>query len=439
VPGETNHITVTGVPGGILIEDAGAPLAGECAPQGGGRFCDGFFAGVDVYLGDGNDTLDHRVDGVAQGEAGDDDIRVSNGFFTMIGGPGADRLDATNAGGASVIYLDHTDGVTVRLNGLPDDGSAGEGDNVLGRVGGITGSRGDDFLEGASNIFGAEGDDTIVGSSSDDYLSGQDGDDDISGGEGNDRMLGDAGADVFRGGAGLDGVEYATAAPLRLTIGDGANDGAPGEGDDIRGDVEALSGGAGDDLLVGNDQANVLSGGFGHDVLRGAGGADLLLGWGDGDILDAGPGVDDVRSRLRRRGLDRALLRDGEPDRLNCAGRALFIEADAVDALSSCAPAPTVRARGRLRRHRRLTLIVRCPEDTAVPCRGRMWLEVRGGRKLSHRVRFGPVDAGARARVRLLVRGRVPRHRCVFAKAATRRTDGLQTRTVVSACAGRIG
>jgi hypothetical protein len=442
-PGETNAMTVRGVPGGILIEDTGAPLTGECTPQGGGRFCQGFFAGVDVYLGDGDDTLDHRVDGVAQGEAGDDDIRVSVGFFTLIGGPGADRLDATSAGGASVAYLDHTDGVTVRLNGLPDDGSAGEGDNVLGQVGGITGSRGNDFLEAGplgTSMFGDAGNDTLVGGPSHDYLSGQDGDDQISGGEGIDRMLGGNGADVFSGGGSLDSVEYITAAPLRLSIGDGANDGAAGEGDDIRADVESVSGGSGDDLIVGDEGANTLSGGPGHDVLRGEGGADQLLGWGDGDILDAGPGEDTVRSRLRRRGLDRALLTDGEADTLDCVGRALFIQADPVDVLRSCAPAPTVRAANpRLRRHRRLTLILRCPEDTTVACRGRVWLELRTGRKLSRRVRFGSLEAGERARVRVLVRGRMRGNRCAFAKTATRRDDGLETRTVVSSRVACLG
>jgi hemolysin type calcium-binding protein len=441
-PGETNSMTLRAVPGGILIEDTGAPLTGECAPQGAGRFCEGYFAGADVYLGDGDDTLDDRVFGVAQGEGGDDDIRVSNGFFTMIGGPGADRLDATNADGAGVTYLDRTDGVTVRLNGLADDGSAGEGDNVLGTITGITGSRGNDFLEaGASaiSIYGAEGDDTIVGGPMNDYLSGLDGDDDISGGEGDDSMLGGAGADVFTGGGGFDGVGYDTGAPLRLTIGDGANDGAAGEGDDIRADVEGVSGGGGDDLIVGDDAANSLSGGFGHDVLRGEGGADLLLGWGDGDVLDAGPGEDTVRSRLRRHGLDRALLTDGEADTLDCVGRAMFIEADADDALRSCAPAPTVRARGRLRRHRRLTLVLRCPEDTAVACRGRVWLELRSGRRVSPRVRFGPLEADERGRVRVLLRGRMRGRRCVDAKIATRRDDGLVTRTVVRSRVACLG
>lgn len=60
--------------------------------------------GVDVYLGDGNDTLDHRIDGTVLGEDGDDDIRVSGGYFKLLGGAGVDRLDATAAAGAGVSY-----------------------------------------------------------------------------------------------------------------------------------------------------------------------------------------------------------------------------------------------------------------------------------------------------------------------------------------------
>jgi hypothetical protein len=108
-PGETNAMTVTRSAGGIMIEDSGAPLMGECQPSGSGRFCPGTnFAAVDVFLGDGNDTLEHHFYGAVEGGAGDDDIRVRNGIFSLVGGAGADRLDATAASEASVSYLDHT-------------------------------------------------------------------------------------------------------------------------------------------------------------------------------------------------------------------------------------------------------------------------------------------------------------------------------------------
>ena len=45
-PGETNLMTVRLAPGGIVIEDTGAPLTGECEPSGTGRFCRGDHFGV---------------------------------------------------------------------------------------------------------------------------------------------------------------------------------------------------------------------------------------------------------------------------------------------------------------------------------------------------------------------------------------------------------
>ena len=443
-PGETNAMTVRRVTGGIVIEDTGAPLTGECTPAGAGRFCEGdYFGVVDVFLGDGNDSLRHEHYGAVDAGAGDDDIRVTGGLFSLLGGSGADRLDATGAMSANVDYSDHTAGVTVRLNGLADDGAAGEGDNVLGPVTGIGGGSGNDLLEAgprASGLFGGGGDDTLVGSPERDTLIGGDGDDQLLAGDGSDSLLGDAGADVLSGGPGLDEVSYYGAAPLRLSIGDGPNDGAAGEGDDIRGDVEGLNGGFGDDILIGDDDPNRLMGFGGQDVLRGEGGGDELFGWGDGDELDGGAGADVVSTRPRRNlagVLDRALLVDGEADRLSCNSAAPFIEADAVDSLSQCAPAVLVHRRGRMRSHRRVTLFVSCPPRTAVPCRGRLWIHLPGtrrhpsaGRKVSRVIRFGPIRKGHRKRIRVLIRGRLPRHGCVFATAVTRRNDGLATRTV---------
>ena len=125
------------------------------------------------------------MDGVAQGEAGDDDIRVSVGFFTLIGGPGLGLADAMSAGGASVAYLDHTTGVTVHGTGL-DDGLRGEGDNVLGQVGGITGSRATTSWRPKpvmTSIFGDAGNDTDRRRRAEHVLSAH-GTTSISGGEG---------------------------------------------------------------------------------------------------------------------------------------------------------------------------------------------------------------------------------------------------------------
>ena len=191
-------------------------------------------------------------------------------------------------------------------------------------------------------------------------------------------------------------------------------------------------------MLIGDGDANLLAGYRGRDVLRGGDGADQLLGWGDGDELDGGAGPDDVSTRARRLGgLDRALLSDGEVDELACNGAGALIEADADDELDACAPTPAIHARGRMRQGRRVTLFVRCAPDSAVPCRGRLWIHLQGirrdpqsGRRLSKVIRFGPIQEGERGRLRVLIRGRVPRTGYVYASAITTRNDGLDTRTV---------
>jgi hypothetical protein len=440
-PGETNVIAVTRVPRGIVISDSGAPLTGRCrVARSGGRFCRGEYDGVDVLLGDGDDRLEHSTAGGAiEGGPGDDDIRVTNGIYAITGGPGADRMDATGALTTSVSYADHTEAVTVRLNGLADDGAAGEGDNVLGPVTGLRGGAGNDSLEAGptgSGLFGEGGHDTLVGSPERDTLGGGEGDDALIAGEGDDFLRGDAGADVLAGGAGSDEVSYGGDQPLRLSIGDGANDGAAGEGDDIREDIEGLTGGFGDDLLIGDDDANRLIAYGGRDVLRGGGGADELMGWGDGDELDAGPG----RDRVEAGALDRPLLADGEVDRLDCRSRAPAIEADAFDLFRTCAPPVKVRPVGRVRAGRPLVLRARCPAESTVPCEGSVWIHLRRGRRISRAVHFGPIEPGGRGTATVRVR-RFPRTAmCLYATTRARRGDGFDSVTTtvsVFACLPR--
>jgi hypothetical protein len=429
-PGEHNAITVERFTRGIVITDDGAPLTGDCRPtrSGDGRFCPGRFGTVDVDLGDGDDTLTHRVGGSVEGGPGDDEIHATGGIYQLSGGPGRDLLDATGSTGASVSYADHTDSVTVRLNGLADDGAAGEGDNVLGPVTGITGGAGEDTLEAgptASGLSGGGGADRLVGSPERDAISGGDGDDELLGGDGNDYLTGDAGADDLSGGPGNDEASYGGSAPLQLSIGDGPNDGAAGEGDDIREDIEALAGGSGNDVLIGTAGPNRLIAYGGQDVLRGGAGPDELIGWDDGDELDAGPGPDRVQAGSR----DRPLLRDGEADRLDCRRHAPVIEADPVDVLLACTPALIVRARSPLRTDRRTTLVVRCPAESAVPCKGLVWANVYRGRRVSQRRRFGPIDPGERAIVHVGLSRRMRAGSCLLATARTRRGDGLDTVT----------
>ena len=75
--------------------------------------------------GDGNDTVIGRAgDDTVNGGPGDDALQeetAANGADVLSGGPGRDQVD----------YAQRASAVSVTLNGIADDGEAGERDNVL--------------------------------------------------------------------------------------------------------------------------------------------------------------------------------------------------------------------------------------------------------------------------------------------------------------------
>ena len=430
-PGEPNAITVHTEADGVVIEDSGAPLTGACEPTSPGRrICRGQFDDIVLQLGDGNDDLNLRdLGGSVDAGPGDDDIVVAGPPSQLLGGPGADLLDTRLAPGSAVSYRDHTAGVTVRLNGLADDGSAGEGDNVLGSLGSVEGGSGDDLLESgadSASLAGGAGNDTLVGSPEGESLLGQDGDDDISGGDGNDSLAGGAGKDLLSGGRGHDEASYAgSVTPLRLSIGDGPNDGAPGEGDDIQADVEDLVGGSRADVMIGSAARNRLVGLGGADRMFGRAGRDSLLGAGDGDRLDAGPGPDSVIAGAR----DRLLLDDGVRDRTDCRSSAPVIRADSRDTFKRCAPWVSVTRHGRARSGRSLQVSVLCRAPSAVACRGHFRIRIYRGRVISRTVHFGPIRPGRRVVVTVPLLRRVTWDRVLVAFGVSVRRDNVRSFT----------
>jgi Ca2+-binding RTX toxin-like protein len=131
-------------------------------------------------------------------------------------------------------------------------------------------------------VFGGDGNDTITGTAFDDVLYG---------GAGNDTFLAAAGldgADTFYGGDGTaDHVSYAArTAAVEVTMVDLANDGLPGENDDVAADIEIVTGGSGDDHLVGGAGDDTLNGGPGDDTLDGGYGSDVLSGNAGTDTVD---------------------------------------------------------------------------------------------------------------------------------------------------------
>jgi Ca2+-binding RTX toxin-like protein len=166
---------------------------------------------------------------------------------------------------------------------------------------------GDDFattsVAGRTQVYGGAGNDRLEGGEGASDLFGEAGDDVLEGGDGDDLLDGGAGADLLSGGANaiefleLDIALYARrTAGVRVSLDGVANDGEPGEGDNVLPDVEVVVGGAGNDVLIGSaEEVNALLGGGGNDVVRDGGGEiDLLFGERGNDLLVGGAGTDDM-------------------------------------------------------------------------------------------------------------------------------------------------
>ncbi|SDX72128.1 Hemolysin-type calcium-binding repeat-containing protein [Amycolatopsis xylanica] len=251
-----------------------------------------------VIGGSGNDTLTDSPVGqhALSGGPGNDKI---TGHFSLFGGPGDDTLTIPAGSGSALAKgNDGNDRITnggLRSNLTGDNGD----DTIIGGNGGdvIFGGNGDDVL------IGGTGADSIFGEAGNDQIAGGLGDDDISGGDGDDIFIATIkrdGADGFFGGAGVDTADYsarnnlATGTILSLSL-DGVfgNDGEPGEGDTLGGDVENVKGGVGRNFIVGNALANNLRGGQSADFIVGAdgiGGNDVIDGVLTGNICSFDPG-----------------------------------------------------------------------------------------------------------------------------------------------------
>jgi hypothetical protein len=177
---------------------------------------------------------------------------------------------------------------------------------------------------------------------------------------------------VIDGGPGYDRIESewqqatysAPPVPITLTLAGGADDGRPGEGDDVRNVERVVT--SGPSRLVGTDAGEYLEvfqvsspseilGGGGNDTLRANDGADKLDGGPGDDDLDAGFGDDTIvggpgRDSIAgdRRGGDCGPLwcklpfgndtidaRDGEQDSVLCGAGDDTVQADAIDVVAS--------------------------------------------------------------------------------------------------------
>ena len=151
----------------------------------------------------------------------------------------------------------------------------------------LIGGEGDDVLAGGDGV------DTLNAGAGADRLDGGAGNDTLNGDSGDDRLVGATGADVLNGGTGTDTADYsARSASLTISLDGTANDGAPGETDNAKTDVENVDGGSGNDVLIGGSANNVLAGGAGDDSLDGDAANDTLDGGTGNDDLTGGAGTD---------------------------------------------------------------------------------------------------------------------------------------------------
>ncbi len=242
----------------------------------------------------------------------------------------------------------------------------------------LTGSPNPDTLDGGpgdDTIEAGDGADTLLGGDGADELSGMGGADHLDGGAGDDHLHPDGmeapAADVVDGGPGIDTLDLDYTSrftsdhpPVLLTLGGGADDGRPGEGDDVHGvervdlnvggrfvgtdgpetirlhqvgAASELDGLGGDDVLQGGDGPDQLDGGPGADTLDG--------GYGD-DVIVGGPGRDAISADLAGGdcgplwckfpyGNDVVQARDGEVDSITCGAGTDRVVADASDIVSS--------------------------------------------------------------------------------------------------------
>jgi Ca2+-binding RTX toxin-like protein len=334
----------------------------------------------------------------------------------------------------------------------------------------LAGGPGSDLLDDgpkANTLDGGPGDDRLTGGAGDDILLGGEGNDDLQGKAGRDRLDGGAGddllhpdgyespsADVVDGGPGVDTVDgdYSSRfsdvdPPVAITLAGGADDGRPGEGDDLV-SVEKVVlniggrfvGSAGPDefRLAQITDASDLIGAGGDDRLRGADGPDRVdggpgndsidAGFGD-DVIVGGPGRDTISGDLAGGdcgplwckypyGNDTIDALDGEVDSITCGAGQDTVKADAADvvaadcetvtrgaaATSTTGAQHAVRAKLALAGHPRLAAILRrglvvrvtgakAGKLTLTARRGRAAVargttKVRAGRPATARLRF---------------------------------------------------
>jgi Ca2+-binding RTX toxin-like protein len=299
----------------------GGPGADRIIGLGGGDLVCGSGGADYVVPGGGSDRVD--------GGTGPDTLAVSAGRDRLAGGRGSDWLDYRGSRKRAVVSLGKGRATGERWTSLENVVGTRFADRITGSAAGnqLRGGRGDDLLAGA------DGDDLLIGQAGNDRLDGGGGALDLvahptsrravtvdmatgrATGEGTDTFTGMEGAigsrrdDILRGGSavailsggpGDDTIVGSGASDVLLPLAGGARvdllrQTAAGEGADTVSGIEVVVGTPGADVLVGSDADEIFLAGGGKDTVSGGGGSDVLLGGNGADDLSGDAGDDVLR------------------------------------------------------------------------------------------------------------------------------------------------
>jgi Ca2+-binding RTX toxin-like protein len=345
-----------------------------------------------VYKGEGSEGISLLLSSYEDFNSGTEYLRFSES--------GADRVLVTadicedDPVGGVICQRDPNRPIKIEGSEAKDDISIYSSDAVPDSIPvTMNGNGGDDRIKDAYDssagraISGGVGNDELTGYAGNDTLDGGDGNDTMDGGEGNDQVLGgngddvvdgdgykDPGSDVIDGGAGYDYFEgwgqpeqLQRQPTVTLTLDGAANDGRPGENDNVinvedfqmyvvgsltgsdgpekfiiynpgNSGPSTLVGRGGDDELVGNDFDDSVDGGAGNDHVEGGLGNDTVTGGPGRDTIygDATASRCTYYSCKIPFGNDVINARDGEADNVDCGIGQDKAVVDAVDTVANC-------------------------------------------------------------------------------------------------------
>ncbi|MCB5188831.1 hypothetical protein LG200_12545 [Methylobacillus caricis] len=176
------------------------------------------------------------------------------------------------------VSVDGKSWLVLPANGIGYDIETGNGNNLVNA--------------GAGNdkITGGAGNDTINGGAGNDTIDSGGGDNILNGGSGNDRIISRDGSNTIDGGTGTDTVEYATSHSVYVDLrNEETRDLTNNNLKDTLANIENIIGSGGDDLLIGDQNANRIEGGAGNDTIEGIANTGTV-----GDTLIGGTGTNTI-------------------------------------------------------------------------------------------------------------------------------------------------